>query len=389
MKKKLILNIDQIREMISSTLLGEMDFGKRLNNMYGESLTNDFILSESDLPGKNDILARIALQFGLDSAEELKGHSPDRMAEHIFSRTSGRPETLTFFTSGSTGIPVPNASCFSLLEQEIRALAQLFTDRKKIISLVPRQHIYGFLFSILLPEALGIPVTFKTPLLTADLIEGLDSGDLIIAFPFFWSGLTKMSCSIPANIHGVTSTGPCPAEVIRKLETQGLQRMTEVYGSSETGGVGYRHDPEDFYTLLPHWRKAGNDSLERENPDQAGFIPFIVQDSLEWKSNFVFRPLRRMDNAVQVAGTNVYPSRVEKFFNDLDAVRECSVRPMRPEEGQRLKIFIVPNSGTENTSGLETQLRTAAAALSPAERPGSYSFGKSLPRTVIGKLSDW
>lgn len=255
MQADLCLSARDILEIISSALLAEMNYQQRMNNICGNTLSPDFIPDSSTFPHIDKIISRIGTQLGLSNPEDLHGLSVGNMSEFTFQLNQGRPETLTFFTSGSTGIPVPSPTRFIDLEQEIRALADIFPERQRIISLVPRHHIYGFLFCILLPKALNIPVEFKSPLPTPKLVECMKPGDLVIAFPLLWGKLAKQNILFPEKIFAVTSTGPCPAETINGLQQKGLARMTEVYGSSETGGVGFRHDPAGFYTLLPYWKK--------------------------------------------------------------------------------------------------------------------------------------
>ncbi len=392
MNKELPLNKTDIKGMISSALLAEMDYGKKLAHTCRGELSQTFIPCGSKLPDTDGILERIALQFGFKAVDELKGLTTAEMASRILSVCAGRPDKLTFFTSGSTGTPVPNASDYELLEQEALALAKLFPKCKRIVSLVPRHHIYGFLFSILLPKVLDIPANHVPPMPTVDMLNSLRAGDLVIAFPLLWTRLEQLRHPFSQNIRGVTSTGPCPAEVIKRLCSLGLESMTEVYGSSETGGVGYRLNPDNYYTLLPHWRKKEAHELERLKNNHSGYISYSLQDSLEWQDDKHFKPLRRKDNAVQVAGVNVYPSRIESFFSGLKQVSQCSIRLMTPDEGDRLKIFIVPSAEAKETSSAELEkiLREAAGAyLTPPERPGSYTFGDILPRTVMGKLTNW
>ena len=100
-------------------------------------------------------------------------------------------------------------------------------------------------------------------------------------------------------------------------------------------------------------------------------------------------PTGRRDNAVQVGGVNVYPARIAAKIQSLPEIAACAVRPMRPEEGTRLKAFIVPFR-EENTQELKRSLRRRLKQMLSAEEcPVSFSFGPSLPRNSMGKLADW
>ena len=63
---------------------------------------------------------------------------------------------LTFRTSGSAGTPRRCTHALATLWQETQVLAGLVPGRRRILSAVPSHHIYGFLFTALLPRALGI-----------------------------------------------------------------------------------------------------------------------------------------------------------------------------------------------------------------------------------------
>ena len=77
------------------------------------------------------------------------GEWVDVAAEGL-ERFSGR---ITFRTSGSTGTPKSCQHAFDTLRQETDHLASLFPGRLRILSAVPSHHIYGFLFTVLLPQA--------------------------------------------------------------------------------------------------------------------------------------------------------------------------------------------------------------------------------------------
>ncbi|BDQ37262.1 hypothetical protein SYK_16220 [Pseudodesulfovibrio nedwellii] len=192
------------------------------------------------------------------------------------------------------------------------------------------------------------------------------------------------------DINGVTSTGPCPAEIIDELKSNGLKLMYEIYGSSETGDVGFRNDHKNGYTLLRHWEKTDqNSQLKRKNAT-GEHMEYSLQDIIDWHDETTFTPKRRTDNAIQIAGVNVYPSRVMKILATHPDIVDCAVRIMQPNEGTRLKAFIVPATGRKKTSQLESSIRKwAKERLSPNEMPTSWTFGHKVPVNELGKQADW
>jgi len=353
----------------------------------------DAVLARAD---RTAAAASAAGAFGLGpgAAEILAGlDRVDAWAEAVLGLAGSQPGHLTFHTSGSTGQPVAHTHATALLWQEVATQAVLYPARKRVVGFVPCHHIYGFLFLVLLPKALGVPVLHLPPLPTVAHVRRLAAGDLAVAFPLFWKGLAQLGVSFTPGVQGVTSTGPCPAEVILALREQGLDRCTEIYGSSETAGIGYRHAPGDAYTLLDYWASdpgadLGN-GLVRTLPDGSR-AAFPLPDHVAWATPRTFILAGRRDRAVQVGGVNVYPERVRDELLRHPGVAECVVRLMRPEEGARLKAFVVPRNPTADPADLRRDiLAWLESRLSPAENPKSLAFGDRLPATALGKAADW
>jgi len=298
---------------------------------------------------------------------------------------------MTFRTSGSAGTPKRCVHALATLWQETQVLAGLLPGRTRILSAVPAHHIYGFLFTALLPRALGIEAVVDLRAASPAACLGLlRPGDLVVAHPGWWEALARLQPAFAPDIAGVSSTAPCPDALAGDLAAAGL-RLLQVYGSSETGGVGWREGGAAPFTLFPHWQGAdGVPELTRRLPDGAA-ARYPLQDRLEWVDARRFRPAGRIDDAVQVGGTNVFPGYVADVLCMHPAVAQASVRLMRPDEGRRLKAFIVPRAGHGgDRAALAAALATwAGERLATPERPAAWTFGERLPRQASGKPADW
>ncbi|MDR2573697.1 MAG: AMP-binding protein [Desulfovibrio sp.] len=323
--------------------------------------------------------------------------------------------SITFRTSGSTGRP--NACSFSAgeLAEEARSLAGFFAGIKRVVAVAPVHHVYGFAFALILPKFLGIPALHLHPLTTADFFRTLCAGDMLLAFPLFWASILKMSQNgitipIPDDLRGVTSGAPCAPGIIAGLLGTGaggrrpfLSEMTEIYGATEFGAVGIRRDRLKSYALLPHWRRArvetetaGDDIMPVEwGIRRLSGKPLPMPDILDWKDERGFIPVKRKDKAVQVSSINVFPARIADMMRAHPQVCDCAVRLMCPEEGDRLKAFVVPaKSDCIGDEQAERHFRQTlktwlAERLVPAAIPKSIVFGKALPRTLSGKTANW
>lgn len=300
---------------------------------------------------------------------------------------------ITFSTSGSSGSPKRCQHSLSLLHQEIDVLRALFSGRRRILSAVPAHHIYGFLFTVLLPQALGIAsekvidVRGSSP---GALVSALQPGDLVIGHPDYWQNVARLAGALPNDVVGVTSGAPCPDAVALDMRVAGLSKLVQIFGSSETAGIGWRDDETAPYTCFAYWRAQDDGAaLARRMPDGAT-ARFALQDHLTWQDEKHFRPTGRRDQVVQVGGINVYPARAAEVIAQHPAVQDVVVRLMRADEGNRLKAFVVPRAGYEDDLMLaETLAEWASAGLNAAERPATYTFGAALPRQSNGKPADW
>ncbi|MEW7847108.1 AMP-binding protein [Massilia aurea] len=352
-------------------------------------LRHDLAADSLELMG---LATALATQLHLQQALEAPLLVRTRLADWLDAARTGLDadgSALTFRTSGSSGAPKPCTHPLAWLWQEVEALATLLPGRRRVVSLVPSHHIYGFLFTVLLPRRLGIAtVCDLRGHAPATLAAHLQSGDLVIGHPDLWRAFGQGAGLLPPDVVGVTSTAPCPLDVAHAVLARGLARLLQVYGSSETAGVGWRDDPSGDYTLLPYWaHDEQSDGLVRQCPDGTRQSS-ALQDRLRWRDERHFLPDGRIDQAVQVGGVNVFPGYVAEVLRLHPAVLDASVRRMRPDEGGRLKAFIVPRDGAaaDLQAALHDWLRER---LSAAECPAAYTFGPRLPRGASGKLTDW
>ncbi|MET3109295.1 long-chain acyl-CoA synthetase [Oxalobacteraceae bacterium GrIS 2.11] len=301
---------------------------------------------------------------------------------------------LTFYTSGSTGNPKRCDHQLSALWQEIGELLPIVPVQRRILSAVSRHHIYGFLFTVLLPQAHRLENTQVIDLRSSSpsiLVSTLQSGDLIIGYPDFWRTFLRCQPTIPQGVTGVNSTAPCPDTVAQGLEAAGLESLIQVYGSSETAGVGWRTSTESSYQRFSYWRRTAVDVklLERTLVD-GNISHTAAPDEIQWLDDDHFLLGARHDKAVQVGGINVFPLRVAEILRQHPAVQDVSVRLMREDEGHRLKAYIVPKHPQIDIGDLRGQLEAwTHQKLDAPARPKTFSFGNQLPRRVDGKLSDW
>lgn len=295
----------------------------------------------------------------------------------IWEEWSAGERKIAFQTSGSTGIPKICVHSIKDLDEEVDFLKTLLGDCKYFVSAVSPHHLYGFTFGLYLPiflnaECIRIPPfphIFRTKL----RLHGVGIG-----FPDLYGRFGD-------NLNGegtlLSASAPLASTCMQHLLDMNY-RVVDIFGSSETGVLGIRRTPHAWYELLPYYEKAGEDSVQR------GKRLIELADHFEWRGNREFRPVGRIDRMVQVAGINVSPMKVAARIQMCDLVRDCTVRLMRPEEGYRLKAFVVP-ANKVSAKDVAFALRQILQELPAEERPTSITIGDVLPRNTLGKICDW
>jgi len=357
-------------------------------------------------------IERVAEFLGLDQPGDLPAlREADRLeglAETAYKLFGRGWRSVTFRTSGSTGPPKRVTLPASMLIEEIAELDTIVPPSRSISAWVPGHNIYGFLFSVLLPSARRAELRDELQAPPTTRVERLRAGDVVIAYPGALNRLAETPARWPADVSSTSAGAPLDADAVRTLFAHGLEAIVEMYGSTETSGVGSRRldrstfDPASIkgFTPLSFYRvmrdASGEPTLQRRIVNADGTVTWRVppiQDSLVWADDGRFTIGPRLDHAVQVAAVNVWPGQVVRVLCGHAAVADAAVRLMRPDEGgaePRLKAFIVPRSPTADAAALETALRRHCAERLHAEAcPARYRFGSALPRTDAGKPADW
>lgn len=290
------------------------------------------------------------------------------------------PNSLMVRTSGSTGAPKTCRHPVESLVEEAGYFATQFVQCRRVIALVPASHLYGLIWTVLLPASLGIPVVDRA--LGSPL--ALMPGDLVVAVPEQWGAFVRMKPAVPIACVAVSSAGVLTDSMAVELRAAGFSRVVDVYGSSETGAIAMRDAPSAGYELLPRWELlAGDDDVQIV--DREG-LAVPLPDHVEQLGPRHLRPVRRRDRAVKIGGLNVWPDRVAAVLRETDGVADIAVRL---GENGRLKAFVVESARLGPAELLTALERVAAQRLSAVERPKSYSFGAQLPGNEMGKPADW
>lgn len=295
----------------------------------------DGLLTDSELPGAALVVPQLRLPLA-DGHEGLDAAHGDLAPARL---------DITLFSSGSTGEPKTIPKAWPQLEAELRVQMVLWGERladSRVLASVSHQHIYGLLFRILLPLALGRPFDRRT----IDYPEQLAAQGApwcLIASPAF---LSRLDPAMPATGCRliVSSGGPLQLEDARQARALLGQLPVEIFGSSETGGIGWRqrHQEQTPWTALP--------GVEvRVGPEQGLLLRSPFLEAGDWLAcadrialhEEGFELLGRQDRIVKLEEKRISLDEVEARLQGLAEVEAAAVLPLQQGQRQILGAVLV------------------------------------------------
>lgn len=288
-------------------------------------------------------------------------------------------QSLTFRTSGSTGEPKRCTHTLADLTEEAQCWLNTFGSPERLISLVSPHHLYGFMFTALLPCLCKTEVVdlwhHRYGILKTSGIEDLriEEGDWLIATPFMLSQSLSGFDAIPPNVLIISSTEPMGEILAQGLTDKGFGDVIDIYGCSEYGGIGYRRVPyEDSFNLLPGLDVSEDgDTLTRNGQS------FRTLDRLQRVEQGKFKICGRRDKGLQIAGINVFPENIAQKIKELPYIRDCKIEIGEDKAQlapQYLKAVIVPEIDMPIHKA-ESELRQwCGLNLNASEKPASFVF---------------
>lgn len=240
--------------------------------------------------------------------------------------------------------------------------------------MVPPHSLLALISVVIAPNLQCIDVLDARTKTPDELSELLTFGDLVVATPTLWRYLAATLPEIPGNVVGLSFGESFTMDLAQKLRQRGIGAIRELYGSTETGVVGWRDSQSEPFVLLDHWDRDGEAIVRRRSNGRTTRL--IPMDEIEWDSERSFRLGPRRDGAVQIGAVNVFPSQISEMIESSPGVVKCEVRlSRRPGALDRLIANVHLAEGIEIDQDLAWQIdEWCRERLRPAERPRIYHF---------------
>ena len=302
---------------------------------------------------------------------------------------------LQLFTGGSTGKPKVWSKSPRNLFAEAFYLKDKFdlSARDLFVSTVPPYHIYGLLFSVLVPFVAGAKVLSDIYTFPQEIISTTSKhkATVLVSVPIHYRSLKVDNLSAPSLKVAFSSSGVLNrSDAIHFQKKTGLG-ITEIYGSTETGGIAARSISENTESWKPadvvSWKisvkrlsiKSPFISTEMET-DAEGFC--VTGDEVQPDKDNRFILLGRADGIVKVAGKRVDLLDVQNKILTLPTVIDALVIALPAEKGRESVIAAVVACKLN-----EIQLKKMMLEkLEPYAMPRRIKIVSSLARAATGKI---
>ena len=313
-------------------------------------LTDEPFAGDADATMIQDVLAGTASG---DCAGE-------KCAPLKFGKFDKSKAEMVMYTSGTTGEPKAVYKLFLQFENELFELVKVFGNdwvNRKVYSTVNHHHIYGLLFTALLPIATGLPFRRHRIDFPTELANIAGEAAVIASSPAFLKRLsaeTDKAIGFKCSPIIYSSGGPLPEEVARKAsELTGYWTM-EIYGSTETGGIAYRQSKNG-----PVWKPfevckmslVENGCLNIKSSYILEQDGFTTGDLAELYDDGRFLLKGRSDSIVKIEEKRISLPEVENRLKQTGLVQDVRVVPMVGKRQYLAAAIVLNEAGREKFAG--------------------------------------
>jgi len=307
---------------------------------------------------------------------------------------------LSLCTSGSSGEPKRIEKNLRQLSNEVQALEQLWGAELGpacMIGSVAAQHIYGLLFRVLWPLCAGRPFVRRQLAFPEDLQRASREHPAFawVASPAL---LKRMGDNLdwPAlsQVRRVFSSGGAlPVEAAQSLQRRLGQWPTEIFGSSETGGIGWRQGADLWQPFAGVELSQGSDgALLIASPYlPAGHVEHTA-DAARIAEDGRFELLGRLDRIVKLEEKRISLPMLEQALAAHEWVSEARLGVVQENRASLGALLVLSEAGLSTlrsqgrravTEGLRRYLSGHCETLA---LPRRWRWLRQLPLNAQGKL---
>ncbi|WP_031433987.1 AMP-binding protein [Methylomarinum vadi] len=310
-----------------------------------------------------------------------------------------RPQ-LTIFTSGSGGEPKAITKSLLQLQNEVETLERQWgklLGSASALATVSHQHIYGLLFRLLWPLAAGRTFHSQMYLSPEPMLKAAILPAYWVASPAQLKRLDDLTAwNQLASLTAIFSSGgPLPVAAAECIERESGQPVIEIYGSSETGGIGWRSLP-----IVRRWMPFPGIELGLDDQGRcrlaSPYLPepgsCLLDDRLELNDDGRFELAGRVDRIVKVEEKRLSLDQLERTLQRSQWVEQAYCQLVEGSRDRIAALIVSTESGMallqqEGRSALIRRLRRHLMQdFETVVLPRKWLFMDAMPQTAQGKV---
>lgn len=347
--------------------------------------------------------AIVALRDRPDTAavvHDLGAGIPHRVADLLASpegppidvRLPPRDVIATVHTSGTTAETSAWTKTAEQLLGEAAMLGAFFDVREgeRLVATVSSNHIYGLLFGVLVPLLRGAAFSRESPGHAESIATTITRWEArrLVTVPLHVRALLTADPRALASVATVvSSTAPLSQDVADAFAARHGRAVTEILGSSETGGIAARvREAHARYVPFPGVR-VETDAEQRLRVDSPfcdpAHRPFVTADLADLHADGTFTHLGRTDGIVKIAGRRVAVADIESFLRSAPGVDDAAVAAVPASEGREHQLVAAVVADESKLPELRARM---LERFEPSVVPRRIIAVPELPREANGKL---
>lgn len=271
---------------------------------------------------------------------------------------------LEIYTSGSTGQPKSITKTFQQLHREVETLEAQWPSQagSVVLATVSHQHFYGMTFRLLWPLASARSFQRTLCEYTEDVFHQALAYDAfsLVSSP---SHLGRMNTSVNwQDLAGcceyvISSAAPLSRADSLQVGTLLSAPVREIYGSSETGAVGWRcqqlNNQEANWWPLPGIILSAHaeDGVYLNSPYLEPGKAFDLPDRINLSADGSFQLQGRLDSIVKVEGKRISLLEIERLLLESSLIKQAKALTL---ERNRIEIAVLIELTEEGEERLQT-----------------------------------
>lgn len=353
----------------------------------GECSNFDFIINflSCVFAKKNIVLKNFTESLEIPDITKLCIKNSENRSDFDFEAGNPSEIMINLFTSGSSATPKNIQKTLKNLIKEAEDLKEEFAinENLEFIATTTPNHLYGLVFYLILPLNSGGVINSNSISYPENLtIENA----CLITSPSFLEKMEKYSEKPLVKPLKIFAAGAKFKEETLNYAKSISGEVIDIYGSTETGTIGYRCSAQEPLKLLKNIRiKPLLNGTEIETP--YSFQPIqIIGDRIEVLDGRTIKLLGRADRILKIQEKRLSAEEVENTLNKHEFLKKSYVL----QNGEKLACiavlnnagidFLINSGSVELIKILKNYLRKSFEIL-----PQKWKFLDEIPKTSNGK----